>query len=318
MPDRFASKVILLGLHAAEWELISRLADTDLLPGFQRLMQDGVVGRMETLQPPLSAPAWTSVLTGHRPEIHGVLGVNEPSEDRQEVRPIGGAYRRVKSVWNILSEHGLQSLVVGWPGTRPAESITGVMVADDFDQPAGDSVSHWPLGERHVSPTATHDTVGDLRMHPGELTQADLQHFIPGLNETLSTDPDVLLLAQATAETVSRQAVATHLVENHPWDFLAVYFPFLDRISRLFMDYHPPRLPHVDENRFELFRHVITRGYQFFDGMVSRLLDLAGPEAAVSWFVRCRGSTQEARAPLPGLGSLRPWPAGTDPAGSVS
>jgi len=47
------------------------------------------------------------------------------------------------------------------------------------------------------------------------------------------------------------------------------------------MEFHPPRMPNVPEDKFELFQGVVTSTYRFHDKMLGRLVELAGPEAAV-------------------------------------
>jgi predicted AlkP superfamily phosphohydrolase/phosphomutase len=47
------------------------------------------------------------------------------------------------------------------------------------------------------------------------------------------------------------------------------------------MKYHPPRPPHASEAEFELYKDVVTAGYQFFDLMLHRLLELAGEDTTV-------------------------------------
>ena len=39
----------------------------------------------------------------------------------------------MKALWNILTQSGLRSNVVGWFATQPAEAIDGVMVANNFE-----------------------------------------------------------------------------------------------------------------------------------------------------------------------------------------
>src|SRR5690606_9796652 len=44
--------------------------------------------------------------------------------------PVNRTMRRVNALWNILSEHGLRSLVTAWYATWPAETVKGAIISD--------------------------------------------------------------------------------------------------------------------------------------------------------------------------------------------
>jgi tetratricopeptide (TPR) repeat protein len=71
------------------------------------------------------------------------------------------------------------------------------------------------------------------------------------------------------------------LLEHEPWDFAAVYYEAIDHVCHAFMQYHPPRMPHIDERLYERYKGVVTGIYRFHDMMLQRLLDLAGDETTV-------------------------------------
>ena len=80
---------------------------------------------------------------------------------------------------------------------------------------------------------------------------------------------------------LTTHGVATAVMETEPWDFMAVYYTGVDHFSHAFMQYHPPRLPHIPERDFEIFKDVITGCYKFHDMMLKRLLQLAGSDTTV-------------------------------------
>jgi tetratricopeptide (TPR) repeat protein len=80
---------------------------------------------------------------------------------------------------------------------------------------------------------------------------------------------------------MSMHAAATEILEHADWDFAAVYYDAIDHFCHGFMQFHPPRLPWVDEESFELYQHVVANAYRYHDVMLGRLLQLAGPDATV-------------------------------------
>jgi len=295
--DRLTARVLLIGWEAAEWNIIAPLVEAGELRNLNRLIDQGVIGRLAAFDPPLPPVAWTSVITGKHPQDHGILGFEEPAENGIDVRPFSPASRRCKAVWNILSDAGLTCHAIGWPATWPAEKLNGVALGSTWDEtdtrPQFDSGAVWPS---EFAETAT-----ELRMNITELNINDLRPFIPAIGADDLTDPAILTLGRAVASAASRQAAATYLMENKPWDFLAVYFPSLDQIIRSFIEFHPPRLPHLNDAGFEKFRGVVTEAYRFHDQMLGRLVDLAGPETTV-FVCSTRGvQTGGARATRVGL-----------------
>ena len=125
-------KVLLIGWDSADWRVLSPLMDEGLLPTLSSLVNRGVMGNLGTIEPILSPIVWTSIATGKLPHKHGVLGFVEPDPLGGGSRPVGSRTRRVRALWNMLSEAGLATHVVGWYAGHPAESINGVCVSERF------------------------------------------------------------------------------------------------------------------------------------------------------------------------------------------
>jgi tetratricopeptide (TPR) repeat protein len=70
-------------------------------------------------------------------------------------------------------------------------------------------------------------------------------------------------------------------MENTEWDFMAVYFDAIDHFSHLCMKFHPPQLPGIPDDLFNIYKDVINSAYKFHDMMLERLLKLAGDDCTV-------------------------------------
>jgi len=278
---RLAKRVLLVGWDAADWQMISPLLDAGKMPALNSLVERGVMGNIATLQPCLSPLLWTSIATGKLADKHGVLGFVEP-DGAGGVRHSQSTSRKTKAVWNILSQNGLHSSVVGWYASHPAEPIRGVCVSNLFDQNPGPPDQPWPLPPDAVHPAKWREPVEAFRVHPGEIPVTDLKPFIPRLDEIdVRADGRPYELAKALAHCASVHSIATAVMENEPWDFMAVYYDMLDTAGHVFMPYHPPRMDHVPPRDFDLYRGVMERVYIFHDQMLARLLQLAGDDTTV-------------------------------------
>ena len=125
-------KVLLIGWDAADWEHITPLLEEGLMPTLDAFINRGVMGNLATLQPILSPMLWNSVATGKLADKHGIHGFVEPDPVNGGARPYTSTSRKCKALWNILSQSGLRSNVVGWWASHPAEPINGTVVTNAF------------------------------------------------------------------------------------------------------------------------------------------------------------------------------------------
>ena len=282
MGQRLAKKVLLLGWDAADWKHITPLLDQGLMPTMEKFINGGVMGNIATLQPMLSPMLWNSIATGVRPDKHGILGFIEPDPQTGRIRTVSSTSRKVKALWNILTQRGFKTHVVGWWAGHPAEPINGVAVSDLFPTVTGPSEVAWPMPPGTVHPQHLAETFAELRLHPAELEAEQLLPFIPRAAEIDQAQNPVLeVLAKQIAQCCSIHNAATWILENQEWDFLAVYDISIDHFCHGFIGYHPPRIEEVPEDQFELYKDVVNGAYRFHDMLLERLLQLAGPEATV-------------------------------------
>jgi predicted AlkP superfamily phosphohydrolase/phosphomutase/tetratricopeptide (TPR) repeat protein len=282
MSERLAKKVLLLGWDAADWKIIQPLLEAGLMPNLERLVSDGVMGKLLSLQPMLSPMLWNSIATGKRADKHGVHGFVEP-DPLGGIRAVTSTSRRCKAIWNILTQSGLRTHVLGWFASHPAEPINGVCVTNQFGSSRGVSLGEpWPLPPETIYPARLTETLAQLRVHPATLAVQDMQLFIPQA-KTIDQKEDrrLWIAAVRLAETVNMHAAATWVMENEPWDFMAICNTSIDHFCHAFMHYHPPRMAHVPEHDFSLYKDVVNGCYRFHDMLLGRLLELAGEDTAV-------------------------------------
>jgi predicted AlkP superfamily phosphohydrolase/phosphomutase/Flp pilus assembly protein TadD len=282
MGKRLAKKVLLIGWDAADWKAINPIMDAGHMPTLEKMVNEGVMGNIATLDPPLSPMLWTSIATGKRPWKHGILGFTEPDPSGKGIRPVYNTGRKVKAIWNILHQHGLKSHVVGWWPSHPAEPINGTMISNFYQKARAPIDQPWPMMQDTVHPAEMSDLYAKLRVHPGELTAQHVLPFVPKAAE-IDQDKDKRLtaLAKIIADAATIQSAATYILENEEWDFCAVYFDAIDHFCHGFMKFHPPQLPGIPDDMYEKYKDVIVSGYRFHDMMLERLLELAGPDTTV-------------------------------------
>ncbi len=285
MAKRIAKKVLWIGWDAADWKMINPLMDAGLMPNLEQMVNEGVMGNLATLDPPMSPTLWTAMATGKRPYKHGIHGFTEVDPSGESVRPSYITSRKVKAIWNMLQHHGLKTHQVGWWPSHPAEPTNGIYISN-FWHKSNKDPKNWPLAPGSVHPKEMEDIFADLRIHPQELTHAHLQPFIPLGHEIDQKKKKYKQLINSvrkiTADAACIQSAATYILDNHnDFDLMCVYFDAIDHYGHGFMKYNPPRRPHIPENLYKYFKDVNVSGYRFHDMILGRLLQMAGPETIV-------------------------------------
>lgn len=268
------NKVVVVGWDAADWKVIYPMLADGKLPALKKLIDNGVHGNIQTLTPAYSPMLWTSVATGKTADKHGILGFIEINPDKQEVRPVTVSQRKTRALWNILHHNGLKSNLVGWWPSHPAEPINGNVVSDMWGKQFPEEGEKWPIGKACFHPAGLAKEMADLRVHLNELTEAHVLPFIPNAHKIdQEKDKSLPNLLKILAQNSTFQACSTYLMEEKDWDFTGIYFNMIDHICHGFMRFHPPKLPRIRQEHFDIYNKVVEGAYRYQDMMLDRTLD---------------------------------------------
>ncbi|MBU7015738.1 MAG: alkaline phosphatase family protein [Theionarchaea archaeon] len=115
-------KLLVIGFDGATFDLIEPFSKKGILPHISRLIAQGVSTPLISVIPPVSAPAWTSLVTGKNPGKHNIYGFQD-----KDGRVVNSTFRKSKALWNLLDEHGKRSIAINIPMTSPPERINGII-----------------------------------------------------------------------------------------------------------------------------------------------------------------------------------------------
>lgn len=252
------AKVAVIGLDCAVPELVfDRWKDE--LPNLKALMESGVYGRMESIHPPITVPAWTAMMSSKDPGQLGVYGFR----NRRDYSYGGYTFANSSSVthdrvWDILSRAGRKVIVHGVPQTYPPTPVNGCMVGC-FLTPSTQSPYTYPLS---LKPEVERVAKG----------------YVVDVEDYRTTDTHALL-QRIYQKTEKHFAVARYLLETKPWDFFVMVEMGMDRIHHgfwKFMDHTHPK--YEDGNPFQ---GAIRQYYAYCDAEIGRLLDLLPADTIV-------------------------------------
>lgn len=118
-------KLILIGIDAAEWEVINQLIDEGKLPHFKSFIEQGSYGALHS--PYCYSPiSWTEIFTGKTKEKHGINDFTTPDRTR-----LNNRYDvKAKRTWDYLNDNNVTAGVYKHYFTWPAKKVNGFIVTD--------------------------------------------------------------------------------------------------------------------------------------------------------------------------------------------
>ncbi len=292
-------RVLILGLDCASPRLwLERFRDA--LPGFARLCEGGSFGPLRSVHPPITVPAWASLVTGLDPGELGLYGFHGRRVRGASSALVDADWLAAPTLWDIAGAAGLDSIVVGFPLGHPVRPLRGCAVSGMLT-PADAPQWTWPpsLGDELCA------RFGRYRFD----VERDARH---------GAEP-AELHAEVVEMTRLRFRVLRELLRTRPWDLAFFHEIGLDRLQhalwcepgdadalaeRLLLDYHRV----LDEEVTETLAAV-------GDGVVTALVSDHGARALVGSFCLNEWLAQEgylALHPLPADGPLAFDPAFVD------
>ena len=252
------AKLFIIGLDCAEPSLVFERWREDL-PNLVSLMKEGVYGRLRSTIPPITVPAWTSMLTGKDPGVLGFYGFRNRKPQSYDLFIPNMTHLREKPCWEILSERGLQVILLGIPQTYPPKRVNGIMVSS-FLTPDKSKDYTYP---REIKDELDQIADGDYII--------DIRNF--------RTEDKKWLLGEIYKMTQRRFKVVKEFIRRKPWDFFMFVEMGIDRIHHGFWRYmdRDHRL-YEPNNPFE---NAIFDYYVYVDKEIGELLEILPEEASV-------------------------------------
>jgi predicted AlkP superfamily phosphohydrolase/phosphomutase len=250
-------KILVLGLDCAAPEL---LFGDERLGNIRRLMALGAWGRLESVIPPITVPAWMCLATSQDPGSLGVYGFR----NRVDHSYSGLGFATSKSIqeltiWDQLAREGKRSVIIGVPPNFPPRRVNGVSV--------GCFLTPDPSKDQYTHPASVADEIRNL---VGEY-ETDVKGFRTGDKAWLR---DAIFRMSRKFWTVVR-----HYAAHDDWDYFQCVDIGLDRVHHGFWKYHDPK--HVLHEPDSPYKDVIRDYYVHLDQEIGQVLELVGDDTIV-------------------------------------
>jgi len=250
-------KILVIGLDCAAPEIL--LGD-ESLPNIRQLMALGGYGRLESVVPPITVPAWMCMATSRDPGSLGAYGFrNAVDRSYDRLKVIDADWFRAVNVWDQVAMQGGRSVLLGVPPSYPPKRVNGVRVGC-FLTP--DTTA----GEYTAPPDVADEIEGLVGPYP-----VDVDDFRTEDKDRLRDD-----ILEMTGKHFE---VARHFLRTRDWDYFQLVEIGLDRMHHGFWKHHDPR--HVRHDPASPYRDVVRDYYRYLDHEIGTLLELLEEDTLV-------------------------------------
>jgi len=250
-------KICVLGLDCAAPEV---LLEDERLTNIRRLMDAGVYGRLESVVPPITVPAWMCMVTSQDPGSLGVYGFrNRTDYSYSGLGFANSASIREFAIWDQLAREGKKSIIMGLPPGYPPRRINGISIGCFL----------------------TPDPVKDTFTNPPELKAkiTELVGEYPVDVKGFRTDDKAWLKEQIFEMSRKHWTVVRWLLSSQEWDYFHYVDIGLDRVHHGFWNYFDKR--HVQYEPGNPYESVIPDYYLWLDEQIGSVLELLDDDTIV-------------------------------------
>jgi predicted AlkP superfamily phosphohydrolase/phosphomutase len=243
------SRLFVLGIDGATFNLLEPMVEKGNLPAFSKVMEGGAYGRLESPVPPETMSAWPAILTGKDPGTLGVLEFWEVNRKtyKAELSPI--RWDEWNPLWKILDAQGKKVCICNVPTAyAPEDNFSGLFVSGPQSQ--GGEL------RRMAYPEELENT----------LKKINYQIYAPSIM-TVGKDRFPHIVCNLTAR---KMKIASMLFSREQWDFFMFGLFYSDQMGHFYWKYTDET--HPDFRPDNPYTHVILDYYRMVDGWLNDLL----------------------------------------------
>jgi predicted AlkP superfamily phosphohydrolase/phosphomutase len=217
-------------------------------------MGQGAYGSLHSTIPPMTAPAWTSFMTGKNPGKHGLYDWIHRRHDSYGVSPVTAAHCQDPTLWSLLSSAGRRACVINVPMTFPPSAVKGVMI------------SGLPAPSTQVTITYPPHLLDEVEASVGEYL------LYPDPGQAYSDSGVDAFLDKLYRTTETRLRVLDYLRAREDWDFTMMVLNGTDTVQHAMWKYMSADHPLHQADKYEKYGDAILRYFQYVDRALDRIV----------------------------------------------
>jgi len=267
------NRTVLIGIDGATFTILDMLMEKEVMPSLKQFIASGVRSKLLSTTPPITNPAWTSMLTGQSPGNHGIFDFFRfESPNSRYVRFLNSRNIACETIWSITSRQGLRVTSLNFPVMMPLRPINGFIVPG------------W-TPPRHIR----------RGCYPKGLYEKLNEHA--GVNvRDLAIDPVMERVALAGCSEEEYQGwiehhiqkelkwfkVLRYLMKKEPCHFTAILFDGGDKLQHLCWRFiYPELFPETPSPWERKIQNLCLDYFRQLDNFIADIVELAGPDANI-------------------------------------
>ena len=268
------SQTILIGIDGATFSILDPLMDEGVMPFLERFIASGVRAELLSVIPPLTPPAWTSLITGRSPGHHGVFDFFlKESPHSHNIRLASSHDVSCETIWAIASRHGMRVTSLNFPLTFPPPRINGNVVPGGW--------MPWRQLRLGCYPPDLYDRLKALPGFNARELALDMAHEEKAV-EGCQREEYESWIEQHIRREQQWFDILRYLMHEDPCELTALLFDGVDKIQHLcwrFLD--PVYLSERPSPWEQRIRDLCLQYFRQLDQLLADIADLAGPEATI-------------------------------------
>ena len=268
------NQTLLLGLDGATFTILDPLMEEGIMPFLKGFIAGGVRAELLSTPHPLTPPAFTSLLTGRSPGIHGIYDFIKVEE--REGSPFFTLYDsrdvRCETLWSIANRQKRKVISLNFVLTSPVKPLNGCVIP---------GMVHWRHLRRHTYPENLYERIKSLPGFDAKKLAWDFKQEEKALHLNEEIEYEGWILHHIEREKGWFQ-IMRYLMKEEPADLAAIVFDGGDKIQHLcwqFLD--PGFLPSNPSGWERRMRELALTYFRNLDNFLQQLVEMAGPEARV-------------------------------------
>lgn len=270
-------RVLLIGLDGASWNVLQPLIDKGKLPNIKQLIHKGCWGVMDSPGPLFSEVIWTTIATGKTFQKHGIIDRLMEDPDSGVNVPPSSNLRKVKAIWNILSEKNKKVGVANYMLTWPVEKINGVMISERIE-----NINTLDYLSKDRSYPLFPDLCSRITLDSFKELQSSI---LTGIGKNGFLDKNKFLDVRWAIDTQKKDnfmaKFSEYLLRNRDFDFFCFYVRGIDVVSHYFWQYMFPEGFNLAKEDILRYKETINNYYIWSDKIIGDLLKNSGKDTTV-------------------------------------
>ena len=265
--------VIIFGLDGATYTVLDDLVRRGVMPCLGEFMRRGARGTLRSTIPPLTPPAWTTLVTGRPPGAHGILNFLQFDGDSPYLRIVSSREIGCETIWSVVGRSGRKAASLNFVAHSPAPRINGCIIPGWVP---------WRWVKKHSHPA---DLIDRLK---ADVPGFDLRELAMDFNEEQKAiagkeihDYDSWIDIHVRRERQWFNCLKYILQSERP-ALTGIVFDGVDKLQHLLWQYlDPAGEPRQPSEEFLRTRARCWDYFRMIDGFLKETVQLAGEDALV-------------------------------------